>query len=167
MGGKATPPASSQDAARAGSGLIELLELLWERGRDAMGPSSVPPSQLRVMYVLDRDEGINLRMLGEVLGAAPSAVSRLCDRMQAAGLVDRHPSAASRRELELRLTGRGRTYLADLRAHRENLLLTTIAAMTPSAREALAEGLAGFAEAAEGRGHAPGRPVHPLWTRSA
>ncbi|HZG06108.1 MAG TPA: MarR family transcriptional regulator [Streptomyces sp.] len=140
----------SRDAARAASEVIELLEVLWERGREAASPVPVSASQLRVLYVLDRDEGINLRTLSEALGSAPSSVSRLCDRLQAVGFVERAPSPASRRELELRLTGRGRTYLRDLRELREKALAVAIAEMSPTARKALAEGLRGFRTAVDG-----------------
>ncbi|HEX5567817.1 MAG TPA: MarR family transcriptional regulator [Streptomyces sp.] len=143
------PQRRSRDAARAASEVIELLEVLWERGREAASPAPVSPSQLRVLYTLDRDEGINLRTLSEALGSAPSSVSRLCDRLQAVGFVERSPSPASRRELELRLTSRGRTYLRDLRDLREEALVAVIAAMSPTARRALAEGLQGFRAAVE------------------
>lgn len=131
------------------SEVIELLEVLWEHGRDAVSPAPVSTSQLRVLYTLDREEGINQRSLGEVLGAAPSSVSRLCDRLQALGFVERAPSPVSRRELELRLTAQGRTYLRDLRARREEALLASIAAMPAAARQALVDGLAGFRHALE------------------
>ncbi|MER7112480.1 MarR family transcriptional regulator [Streptomyces sp. NPDC000229] len=49
-----------------------------------------------------------MRGLGEVLGSTPSSVSRMCDRLEALWFVARSPSSASRREVELRLTGRGR-----------------------------------------------------------
>lgn len=132
------------EAAHAASEVIELLEVLWERGREAASPAPVSASQLRVLYTLDRDEGINLRTLSEALGSAPSSVSRLCDRLQAVGFVERAPSPASRRELELRLTGRGRTYLRDLRGLREQALAAALATMSPTARKALVEGLQGF-----------------------
>ncbi|MFP8887307.1 MarR family winged helix-turn-helix transcriptional regulator [Streptomyces mangrovi] len=143
------PQRHSAEAAHAASEVIELLEVLWERGREAASPAPVSASQLRVLYTLDRDEGINLRTLSETLGSAPSSVSRLCDRLQAVGFVERAPSPASRRELELRLTGRGRTYLRDLRDLREEALATAMAAMSPSARKALAEGLRGFRAAVD------------------
>ncbi|WP_059009396.1 MarR family winged helix-turn-helix transcriptional regulator [Streptomyces specialis] len=141
------PPHRPPDAALAASEVIELLEVLWERGRDAASSAPVSSSQLRVLYILERDEGINLRGLGELLGSAPSSVSRLCDRLQALGFVERTPSQASRRELELWLTPHGRRYLQDLRERREKALLTAIAAMPPSTRKALVEGLAGFRDA--------------------
>ncbi|MBT2471821.1 MarR family transcriptional regulator [Streptomyces sp. ISL-66] len=134
------------DAAEAAREVVELLEILWERGREAASPGPVSPSQLRVMYILDRDEGINLRTLGEVMGATSSSVSRLCDRLQALGYVRRTPSPVSRRELELKLTSRGRSHLYELRALREESLLAVISAMPPAARHALVEGLEGFRE---------------------
>ncbi|WP_455355731.1 MarR family winged helix-turn-helix transcriptional regulator [Streptomyces sp. SYSU K217416] len=143
------PPRRSRDAARAAGEAIELLEVLWERGRDAVSSHPVSPSQLRVLYSLDREEGINLRTLGEMLGSAPPSVSRLCDRLEALGFIERGPSPVSRRELELRLTGQGKSYLRELRARREEVLLTSIAAMTPTARKALVEGLTGFRNAVD------------------
>ncbi|GAA2433841.1 MarR family winged helix-turn-helix transcriptional regulator [Streptomyces macrosporus] len=142
-------PCHFDEAARAASDVIELLEVLWERGRGTVPPAPVSAAQVRVLYVLDREEGINLRTLGEALGSTPSSVSRLCDRLQAVGLVERAPSPVSRREVELRLTGRGRAYLRELRDLREKSLRTIVAAMPPASREALAEGLRKFRSVAD------------------
>ncbi|MFJ8074114.1 MarR family winged helix-turn-helix transcriptional regulator [Streptomyces sp. NPDC096176] len=140
-------PQRSTEAARAACQVVELLEVLWERGRDTATPSAVSVSQLRVMYSLEHDEGINLRRLGHLLGAAPSSVSRLCDRLEALGFVERTPSPVSRRELTLRLTQRGKSHLAELRSRREQMLLAPIGVMTPAARGALLEGLHDFRDA--------------------
>ncbi|MET9529414.1 MULTISPECIES: MarR family transcriptional regulator [unclassified Streptomyces] len=144
-------PAQSQHAAAVAGQVIELLEVLWERGRDAVSSAPVSSSQLRVMYSLERDEGMNLRTLGEMLGATPSSVSRLCDRLQALGYVRRGSNPASRREVELRLTGHGSAYLHGLRARREEALHAAVSEMEPAAREALLYGLTGF-RAAVGTG---------------
>ncbi|MEU2157612.1 MarR family transcriptional regulator [Streptomyces sp. NPDC019396] len=144
------------DAARAACDVIEMLEILWERGRDT---AAVSASQLRVLYSLERADGVNLRTLGDVLDSAPSSVSRLCDRLETMGLVERTPSPVSRRELTIRLTGHGRAYLAELRSQREAVLLAAIEAMEPASRVALLEGLHGFLEAMEAdgaRGPGPG-----------
>ncbi|MCX2968833.1 MULTISPECIES: MarR family winged helix-turn-helix transcriptional regulator [Streptomyces] len=145
-------------AAEAACEVIELLELLWERGRDAVSSAPVSASQLRVLYILEREEGINLRTLASQLGSAPSSVSRLCDRLEAVGFVERAPSPVSRRELELRLTPPARDYLHDLRAQREEVLVQVISAMKPSARKALAAGLTGFRTAAGYGSAAQGGP---------
>lgn len=147
MGRSPEPDHTSRDAS-AETEFIELVEVLWERGREPVATGQVSPSQLRVLYTLDREAGINLRRLAEILGSASPSVSRLCDRLQATGFVERTPSPVSRRELELRLTGHGREYLADLRMRRENVLMSTIDAMPPTARRALLEGLRGFRNAA-------------------
>ncbi len=149
------------EAAREASEVIELLEVLWEQGRDAVRTAAVSPSQLRVLYSLDREEGINLRRLGELLDSAPSSVSRLCDRLQAMGLIERAPSPVSRRELELHLTPKARKYLAELRTRREQALLTALDLMPAKARRDLIKGLQGFRFAAQGQNHGHERPQTP------
>ncbi|MBO8186340.1 MarR family winged helix-turn-helix transcriptional regulator [Streptomyces spirodelae] len=151
MGVNASPSGrNARDATQRAGEVIELLEVLWERGRNSAAAAPVSPSQLRVMYCVGRDEGMNLRTLGEALGSAPSSVSRLCDRLEAIGFVERSPSPTSRRELELRLTRRGRAYLRDMREQREEVLLEILTAMPSREREALLKGLKGFVAAAEG-----------------
>ncbi|MFI8962744.1 MarR family transcriptional regulator [Streptomyces sp. NPDC053493] len=162
-----TDPASAQrepqQTVQAARELIELLEVLWERGRDMVSPTPVSASQLRVLYSLDREEGISLRTLGELLGSAPPSVSRMCDRLEALGFVQRLPSPVSRRQLELHLTAPGKAYLRDLRAQREEALLAVIAEMSPASRKALLRGLTGFQDAlGEGTSSASSRPDTPL-----
>lgn len=153
VGGMHSTPSPGGDrdaAAQATREVIELLEVLWSQGRDMTPTAPVSPSQLRVLYTLDRHHGINLRTLGEALSSTPSSVSRMCDRLHALGFIKRSLSSASRRELELRLSSRGERYLRDLRARRERALLEIITDMTAEERAALARGLAGFSRAAGG-----------------
>ncbi|MFF8278871.1 MarR family winged helix-turn-helix transcriptional regulator [Streptomyces lateritius] len=148
-----TSPRRDRDAvAQTTRGVIELLEVLWSQGRDMTPTAPVSSSQLRVLYVLDRNQGINLRTLGEALGSAPSSVSRMCDRLHALGYIKRSPSPASRRELELRLSSRGETYLKDLRVRRELGLLKIITSMAPEDQAALAKGLNSFCSSFEATG---------------
>ncbi|MFD3531350.1 MarR family winged helix-turn-helix transcriptional regulator [Streptomyces sp. NPDC058664] len=148
-----TSPHRDRDAvAQTTRGVIELLEVLWSQGRDMAPTAPVSSSQLRVLYVLERDRGINLRTLGEALGSAPSSVSRMCDRLHALGFIRRSPSPATRRELELRLSSHGETYLKDLRARRELGLLKIITSMPPEDQDALAKGLNSFRAAVEATG---------------
>ncbi|GAA2923303.1 MarR family winged helix-turn-helix transcriptional regulator [Streptomyces mexicanus] len=123
---------------------VELLEVVW--GRASTAPTSA--SQLRVLHILEHHDGINLRTLAESLASTPPSTSRLCDRLQAAGFVERVLSAQDRREVRLRLSGRGRAFLADLRARRERELRTVLADMPADKRVALLEGLEAFCAAA-------------------
>jgi DNA-binding MarR family transcriptional regulator len=134
--------------------VIGLLEVLWNTGRELTSPAPVSSSQLRVLYILDRDRPVNLRALGEELGSAPSSASRMCDRLDALGYIERSAGTAGRRERELRLSARGREHLEDLRARREAALLDVIDAMPPAQRAALAAGLGGFRRAVAASGAA-------------
>ncbi len=132
------------EVARVTSTAGELLEVLW--GRASTAPASA--SQLRVLLILEHHEGINLRTLADSLASTPPSTSRLCDRLQAAGFVDRVVSAADRREVRLHLSSRGRAFLDDLRARRERELQEVLTLMPAVKRAALLEGLEAFCAAA-------------------
>ncbi|MFH9087931.1 MarR family winged helix-turn-helix transcriptional regulator [Streptomyces sp. NPDC017673] len=132
------------EVARVTSTAGELLEVLW--GRASTAPASA--SQLRVLLILEHHEGINLRTLADSLASTPPSTSRLCDRLQAAGFVDRVVSATDRREVRLYLSSRGRAFLDDLRARRERELQEVLTLMPAAKRAALLEGLEAFCAAA-------------------
>ena len=64
--------------------------------------------QFRTMAFLYRRSGCSLRALAVHLGVTPPTCSALVDRLVHRGVVSRTPSEASRREIALRLTRRGR-----------------------------------------------------------
>ncbi|WP_406195157.1 MarR family transcriptional regulator [Kitasatospora sp. NBC_01560] len=134
---------SPADVAGIASSVAELLEVLWGGGRD-LAATPVSVSQLRVLFVLAGSDGINLRTLTESLDSKPSSVSRLCDRLEAVGLLQRTASAVSRRELELHLTPAGLALVTDMRAAREESLGKVLAVMSAADRRALSAGLKGF-----------------------
>ncbi len=133
--------------AAAVADTAELLEILFERAREASSkPLSV--SQVRAVVALDRYEGLNLRTLAELLGSTSPLTSRLCDRLEAVGFLERLPHSRNRRELVLRLSDSGRAYLQDLRARRRESLHAVLATLTADERDALAGGLRAFQAAA-------------------
>ena len=141
------------EVARVTTTAVELLEVVW--GRASTAPTSA--SQLRVLYILEHHDGINLRTLAESLASTPPSTSRLCDRLVAAGFVERVVGTHDRREVRLHLSGRGRAFLADLRARREKELSTVLADMPAAKRVALLEGLEAFCASAAAQLHdAPG-----------
>ncbi|MFJ2814672.1 MarR family winged helix-turn-helix transcriptional regulator [Streptomyces sp. NPDC087294] len=137
------------EVARVTSQAAELLEVLW--GRASTAPVSA--SQLRVLFILEHNEGINLRTLADALGSTPPSTSRLCDRLQAVGFVERRAAATSRRELRLYLSHRGRTFLTDLRLRRESALTAVLEQMPLAQRSALLSGLEAFCDAASAQIH--------------
>ncbi|MFE3636616.1 MarR family transcriptional regulator [Streptomyces cellostaticus] len=128
---------------------VELLEVLW--GRASTAPAS--PSQMRVLLMLEHQDGINLRTLADSLASTPPSTSRLCDRLVAAGFVERAISPADRREVRLHLSSRGRAFLDDLRARREKELRAVLEQMPATKRTALLEGLEAFCATAAAQIH--------------
>jgi len=132
------------DVNSAETGLTVLLEAC-ERAVEELG-SAVPPAQMRALMIIDRMGSLNLSRLAAALGASASATSRLCDRMQAAGLMTRDRAAASRREIVLLPTESGRRLAQWVQGRRLAALSDVLQTMSPDGREALVRGLNEIAE---------------------
>jgi DNA-binding MarR family transcriptional regulator len=105
------------------------------------------PVQLHALLILERHRDINLSGLAAQLGGLVSSASRLCDRLEAAGLLQRLPGP-SRRAVTLRLSQDGAALLDRVRRQRREDLGRILAHMQPAARAALAAGLSQFRAAA-------------------
>jgi DNA-binding MarR family transcriptional regulator len=137
------------DVSCAETGLAMLIEAS-ERAVEELG-LAVPPAQIRALLIIDRAGSLNLSRLAEALGASASSASRLCDRIQAAGLLTRDRAAASRREIVLFPTESGRRLADWVRGRRRAALGDVLQAMSPDGREALAQGLRELAASAVAR----------------
>ncbi|MBX7466419.1 MarR family winged helix-turn-helix transcriptional regulator [Streptomyces sp. NPDC059095] len=140
----------SQKAADTAAEVSGLLGVLFGRAQAKAPAGPVSASQTRALVAIERLEGGNLRALGQALGSSAPATSRLCDRLEAAGLIERRLSTASRRELELYLSRQGRALLDEVRRREMHELQPVLGAMAPEALEHLAKGLIAFREAAAG-----------------
>ncbi|WP_406256787.1 MarR family winged helix-turn-helix transcriptional regulator [Streptomyces chartreusis] len=140
----ATSSGIVHEATQSASSIIELLDVMWEHARnstaEATGPTSA--SQLRLMYVVDRQDGIRMRTVCHQLSSAPPTVTRMCDRLQAIGFLERMPSPDSGREIALRLTTAGKRHLQRIRERRDSMLHQAISNMPSTERRALGKGLA-------------------------
>lgn len=132
--------AALDDAAQA-------LLATWEAARERSTPR-LSAAQLSALIVVEKGEGINLRTLAGRLRMILSSASRLCDRLVAAGLVERVPGRVDRREIALFLTPYSRQLLEELRASRLAMLGAVLDRMSPAGRAALVRGLTEFAQAA-------------------
>ncbi|MEW2477000.1 MULTISPECIES: MarR family winged helix-turn-helix transcriptional regulator [Micromonospora] len=131
---------------------------VWDGARERTA-NRISTAQLRAVMLVERQDGINLRRLAAGLDMLLSSASRLCDRLVAAGMLEREPGRADRREISLHLTAEARSLLDELREDRRQHLAAILADMTPEGREALLRGLREFDEAARAR---VVRPVSPL-----
>ncbi|MFG1870716.1 MarR family winged helix-turn-helix transcriptional regulator [Micromonospora arborensis] len=120
---------------------------IWESAREGTA-NRVSGAQLRAVMVVEQHDGINLRRLATRLDMLLSSASRLCDRLVAAGMLEREPGRFDRREISLHLTPEARRLLAELRADRQAQLAAVLAGMSPGGRDALLTGMREFDESA-------------------
>jgi DNA-binding MarR family transcriptional regulator len=109
------------------------------RAADQIGEASLV--QLRALTVLDDLCGANLMQLAEGMGVTVSTASRLVDRLVAAGLVDRRPSEATRREISVTLTAHGHEVLRRYDESRVDALLDRLDQLDLSRRAAAVDAL--------------------------
>lgn len=64
--------------------------------------------QYLVLSVLWEDDGQSISAIGQHLGLEPSTITPLVKRLEAAGLLDRARNPADERQLEVRLTKKGK-----------------------------------------------------------
>jgi len=136
------------DVAAAVESAVESLVSVLDAARAAQTPT-VPPAQLRVLSFISDNRQTNMSRLAEALDVVPSSASRLCDRLEAGGLLRRVPDPRDRREVRLMLTTSARRLLDQIRERRRVALAEVLDRMTPVAREELLRSLTSFAEAAE------------------
>ena len=108
----------------------------------------MPPAQLRVLTIISRAEHTNMSRLAEALDVVPSSASRLCDRLEATGLLRRVPDPRDRREVRLLLTPAAQRLLDELRERRRGALAEVLERMAPARRADLVRALEAFDQAA-------------------
>lgn len=137
------PERSDKSIAAAVDGAAGSLLSVWMSAQERAA-SQVSSSQLRALMVVEQSDGVNLRGLAAAMGILLSSASRLCDRLVAAGVLEREPGRVDRREIALHLTPAGRKLLDELRADRRGLIEEVLARMSPAGRQALLRGLQEF-----------------------
>jgi DNA-binding MarR family transcriptional regulator len=109
---------------------------------------AVTPPQLRVLVMIASRGPLNLGAVARGLGVHPSNATRACDRLVAAGLLDRRDDPADRRNLYLQLTEPGRTLVDEVMDRRRHAIAAVLDRMPALQRTALVPVLVTFAAAA-------------------
>ncbi|MFC5926286.1 MarR family winged helix-turn-helix transcriptional regulator [Micromonospora vulcania] len=108
----------------------------------------VPPTQLRVLTLISGRSQTNVNRLAELLDVVPSSASRLCDRLEATGLLRRVADPRDRREVRLVLTAAAQTLLGELAERRQRAVQTVLDRMPPRGQHDLLLALLAFGRAA-------------------
>jgi DNA-binding MarR family transcriptional regulator len=104
--------------------------------------------QYRALVVLAARGPQSAGALAEALGVHVSTLTRLCDRLVGKDLIVRRESSASRREVELSLTTRGRRLVKSVTERRRREIAGIVARVPTSRRPAMVRALQSFGEAA-------------------
>ncbi|MGW0413109.1 MarR family winged helix-turn-helix transcriptional regulator [Streptomyces collinus] len=135
--------------AHAIADAVERLATLWSvAAQEAALRLSL--HQLRALRVLEAAPEVNLTGLAERLDIGLPTASRLCDRLEAAGMLERVLHTRDRREVLLTLTPQGRHVLADVAGRRAQALGRVLRNMEPEDRSALIRGMRAFLSAPDG-----------------
>lgn len=113
--------------------------------------------QLRIMVMIASRGPLNLGGIAAGLDVHPSNASRACDRLVAAGLLDRRDDPADRRNLLLQLTEAGSRLVDEVTAQRRRAIQDTLEKMPARQRRSLVTALGAFADAA-------GEPANGAWS---
>lgn len=140
----------------AGSGTAEEVEAVLVAARVLVAVSAqsvaliedvVTLPQFRVLVIVTSRGPLNLGAMAEALGVHPSNATRACDRLVAAGLLDRRDDPADRRNLVLELTAAGRALVEQVMDYRRTAVAEILARMPDRQRAALVPVLQSFAAA--------------------
>lgn len=131
--------------------LVELSRLLVSVAYRSLAVTEgpIPLPQFRAMAVLARYGPCTAGTLAEMLDVNSSTVTRLCDKLVAAGHVSRHNRPENRREVEIALTDAGQATVNKALTARAAELERILTRLSKPSRKALAQVLPELLEAAD------------------
>ncbi|MFN0280370.1 MAG: MarR family winged helix-turn-helix transcriptional regulator [Kineosporiaceae bacterium] len=115
------------------------------------------PAQAMCLRVLAHKEAVAQRDLGEALLLSAPSVTRMLQRMERAGLVERTADPRDQRQSVVRLTAAGHALQADVHAALAEFLERSVARLPEADRRELARLLGAWSEAAGDGCLPPGR----------
>ena len=103
---------------------------------------TVSLTQLRALVIIASRGPLHLAALADDMGVHPSNATRACDRLVAAGLLDRRDNPADRRHLLLELTPAGRELIDGVVSRRRIAIEKILRRMPAGQRAQLGRGAA-------------------------
>ncbi|MCB0942234.1 MAG: MarR family transcriptional regulator [Mycobacterium sp.] len=105
--------------------------------------------QFRTLVVLSAEGPLNLAALAARLQVQPSTTGRMVDRLVAAGLIERRPNPASRREVVIDLSRRGKAVVRSVTDRRRDQIAAVVSRLRPVDRRGLVRALTAFSAAGQ------------------
>src|SRR5438105_15050520 len=91
----------------------------------------VTRAQWKVLFRLTRTPGLRQIELADMLDVEPITLSRIVDRLEEAGLVERRPDPADRRAWRLHVTQKAQPLVAKLRTVADGMIAEAFAGIDP------------------------------------
>ena len=114
----------------------------------AQAGDAVTLPQYRALVALAAHGPRRVTDLADELSVHSSSATRMCDRLERAGFIDRAVAAGNRREVEVRLTRTGRALLDRVTTARRREIARIVNDVPVALRSAMVEGLQTFSDAA-------------------
>lgn len=124
----------------------------------AAAPADVTLAQYRVLVVLASRGPQFPTALAAELRSAPSSITRLCDRLEAKGLLTRSSATGNRKQVVLAISAAGRRVVDAVTRVRREEIAALVAAVPPARRHGVVAALTELAAAA---GEVPDRAWAP------
>ena len=128
----------------------EEFQRLWEETLGDLD-AALTPTQLRVLLMIDRSGPLRLGELADGLAASPSSVSKVVDRLEAGGFVQRTAGVEDARVVGVGLSTAGTALAGWIHEHHRATLAAVLDRMDARGRAALVSGLAEFDRTAAAR----------------
>lgn len=146
-------------APRAATTDDVVIELIIRAGRAISGIAQhslsevnddVTPPQFRTLVVLATNGPRRLADLAEALDVSPSTTTRMCDRLETKGFIERTRDELDRREVNLELTSAGRKLVEAVLQRRRAGLSDLLELVPDGSREDLVHSLSALVQVGDG-----------------
>lgn len=127
----------SPDISRLGFLLHDASRLLRKRFEENASRFSLSSSQWRLLVRVFKEEGVAQARLAELLEVEPISVSRLIDRMEAGGWIERRPDPTDRRVRCIFLTDQSRGIFTEMRGVAAGVFEGALAGIDGERRQAI------------------------------
>lgn len=126
---------------RLGFLLHDASRLMRRRFEQYSSRHGLSSAQWRLLVRVFKEEGVAQARLAELLEIEPISVSRLVDRMESAGWIERRTESSDRRVRGIHLTDRSRRIFGDMRGVAEGVFEQALTGLSPEQRAETFHGL--------------------------
>lgn len=117
--------------------LVEICRLHYTRAHALFETIGLYRGQPPLLRILTEQEGLAQRELADLLGVKPATISKMLERMERAGFLERRPDPKDQRVSRVYLTAQGRAVQDQVRGLLSTIAQETFAGLTPEERALL------------------------------